>query len=91
MLESTRTSGMVILSTFLLAVCIMYLVSPSWIQKLDKNGKPKNSGVLILSYSLTFSMVCGTISLIFLTSRNKDVKKLKFPAPSLESARAYTL
>ena len=53
----------------ILSISILYLSSPSWVQKIDKTGKVVKSWTLILSYSLTFTLTCGVVALI--VSANK--------------------
>lgn len=69
--------------TLILSVGILYISKPSWVQKINKhNFKTDISFILILSYSLTFSIVCA-IAALLITS-NKLNSSISFPQNSTE-------
>jgi len=77
MLDLTKPvniSLVVVAIAFLVSMGILYLSRPSWIQKLNSKGKAEIVPTLLISYSITFALVCGVAALI-LSSTNKNVEK----------------
>ena len=77
MLDLTKPvniSLVVILVTFLLSMGILYLSRPSWIQRLNAKGEAEITVSLLISYSVTFSLVCGVAALI-LSSKQQGVEE----------------
>ena len=86
MLDLTKPvniSLVTIIVTFLASLGILYLAKPSWIQRLNNEGKAEISSVLLVSYSVTFALVCGVAALV-LSSKQNGQKSNEFgnpPAP----------
>ena len=99
MLDLTKPvniSLVVILVVFLVSMGILYLSQPSWIQKLNSKGKAEVSYPLLVSYSVTFALVCGVAALL-LSSKKKGgssehamAKPPASSAPSAASVHAFT-
>ena len=86
MLDLTKPvniSLVTIVVTFLASLGILYLSKPSWIQKLNNEGKTEISSILLISYSVTFALVCGVAALLLSSKQNgpKSNDFGKTPAP----------
>jgi len=65
--------------SFLFLVALLYLLKPSWIQIVILKNNKKNhsiSWLLLLSYSLTFSLVCAITALLFCTSTKSNTTSI---------------
>ena len=86
MLDLTKPvniSLVTIIVTFLASLGILYLAKPSWIQKLNNEGKTEISSILLVSQSVTFALVCGVAALVLSSKKNgqKSDEFGKPPAP----------
>ena len=84
MLDLTKPTNIMALTmciSMVLTMSILYIASPSWIQKIDITGKVVRSWPLIISYSLTFTLTCGVIALIVSSSKRKLKKINNFSKP----------
>ena len=86
MLDLTKPvniSLVVIVVAFLASMGILYLSHPSWIQRLNSKGKVEIVPILLVSYSMTFALVCGVAALI-LSSKQKggETDLIGKPPPS---------
>lgn len=88
MLDLTKPiniSLVTIIIAFLTSIVVLYLAKPSWIQRLDNEGKVEISPAILISYSITFALVSGIAGLI-LSSRQKGSND-DFYKPPLKSDR----
>jgi hypothetical protein len=98
MLDLTKPvniSLVAILVVFLISMGILYLSKPSWIQKLNSKGKAEISYPLLVSYSITFALVCGVAALLLSSKKtggspeNTMTKPPASSAPSATSVHAF--
>lgn len=83
MLDLTKPidiSLVTIVVAFLVSLGILYLSKPSWIQRLNNDGKVEISPILLVSYSVTFALVCGLGALV-ISSKHKGSEKNNFGKP----------
>lgn len=69
---TTASIGSLIVS-FILIISIMSLIKPDCVQVIDKKGNKSVSSILLISYSLTFSLVIAITVLLLKTQRKKGV------------------
>ena len=87
LLDLTKPKNMMMLSmsvAMIMSVIVLSIASPAWVQKIDITGKVVLSWKIILSYSLTFALACGVISLLVSVNKRGSIKVNRFPKPSLE-------
>ena len=87
MLDLTKPvniSLVVIVVAFLVSMGILYLSRPSWIQRLNSKGKAEVTPTLLVSYSITFALVCGVAALI-LSSTQKGGEKDQIGKPPVSN------
>jgi uncharacterized membrane protein len=58
--------------SFLVVMFLLWLFNPTWIQQVSKKGNKKKSTVLIVSYSLTFSIVVAIAVLLYISQNYKQ-------------------
>ena len=78
MIDLTKPEHVIVItmcSTMLLSLGILYLASPFWIKKINDQGKVVISGKLIISYSLTFAIVCSLAAFIVI-KKEKDQEEV---------------
>lgn len=69
-----ESSIIVLLISFLLSILILYCTKPSWVVVVGKSeNKILVSWYLILSYSITFALVCAIGTLLFLTKERGPI------------------
>ena len=86
-------SLIVTLVTSFIAMAVLYLSKPSWIQRLNNKGKAVIFYPLFISYALTFGIASG-IAAFLLSSKGKtgNINPNKPPSssfPTLADARAF--
>ena len=90
--KPVNISLIVIVVSFLVSMGILYISHPSWIQRINSKGKVEIAPILLISYSITFSLVCGVAALI-LSSKKEVVDTDKFgkpPSYDLSPSLAYS-
>lgn len=61
--------------SFILFIILFYIVKPSWVQIviLNQNDeKPVISNILVISYSITFSLVCAIAAVLFCKTKKNN-------------------
>mgnify|MGYP001380246282 CR=1 FL=1 len=84
MLDLTKPiniSVITIIVSFLASLGILHLARPSWLLRLNNQGKAEISTSLIISYSITFALVCGVAALILSSKKTDTDNKLGNPPP----------
>ena len=84
--------SIVFLISLIIIGCLLYFIHPVWVQRINSiTGKEEISYELLISYSITFALVCSIISL-FITSQRRTPHSTKsyntesFPSPEMASA-----
>ncbi len=89
----------VVTFTFIVSVLviggILYLLHPTWVQKIDKGtGKAEISLELLASYSITFALVCCIATLLIISGTRQPVSAATHEPsgsfPSHQMALAFT-
>ena len=61
--------------SFIIFVILLYIVKPSWVQiVILKNNDDKTviSNILVISYSITFSLVCAIAAVLFCKTKKNN-------------------
>ena len=89
----------VVTFTFIVSVLViggmLYLLHPTWVQKIDKStGKAEISPELLVSYSITFALVCCIATLLLISGTRQPTSAATHEPsgslPSHQMALAFT-
>ena len=83
----------VFLISVIIIGCLLYFIHPIWVQRINSaTGKPEISYELLISYSITWALVCSIIGL-FIISRRRSPPSMEsyktsetFPSSTMASA-----
>ena len=88
-------SLLVTAGAFAVSMGILFAIKPTWLQKLNLKGKAEISYPLLVSYSLTFALLCGVVTMLVVARKDnvEDRTSHKPPitsTPSIEMVNAYS-
>ena len=85
---------LVVAGMFALSMGALYAMQPTWLQKLNLKGKPEISYPLLVSYSLTFALLCGVVAMLLVSGKSVPADASQKPpvssVPSMEMVNAYS-